>query len=109
MKPYKDCPKCHRPLLNEYTYHRNSVVECKKTCINTDHYLSFVENNDIIKYFALTLEFKRQISINWDFIYQHTFVYDASRASQLQIPFFEPDLKDYNKLIKKCKTYLTFS
>ena len=51
------------------------------------------------------------IYVTWDFVLQRVYITkkEEFKAVDQTIPWFEPDLTNYNKLINKVKTYLVFS
>ena len=79
--------KCenHKPIIKLYKYKETEELVLLELKINNDYYDVFFENNQEI------------VAYN---IYKYDDV--------ISIPFFSPNFNDFNKLINKLKTYITF-
>lgn len=117
MKMPTHCPCCHNPLLNEFTPTSIDGEFLRKTCFTkVGHRFSCVtcRDDNMADHAAIELFSKGLVKVNviWDFQKQNVLVatsYLTNIESIQTLPFFEPDFTDYQKLIDKLRTYLTFS
>jgi hypothetical protein len=117
MKAFTHCPKCKNPLLNTLVKLRNGSEVWRKSCVNqVDHnFMSLTKmgDDDELSSMGLTLNFKTQIKITWDLNIKRIYVtkgdFKLLTNEGQQIPWFEPDVSNYSKLVEKLKTYVTFS
>jgi hypothetical protein len=113
MKVLSHCPKCHGPLLNE-AVPTISLPYWTKSCLNKpDHKFIITTvpgNDDLIV--RITLQVKTDLMVTWDPTTSKCWVsddWDLFPHPAMYIPYFEPDLSDYQKLIDKVKLYVLFS
>jgi len=110
----KNCPICNKPLIN-YFYNIYSRELLIKECYGKNHKLHFDINafNEILSIYLIfdpikkisvvwKIEEKILEIVNWD-------KDESDIVKSVQITYFEPDFSNYNKLINKIKTYMTFS
>lgn len=120
MKTPTICPKCHEPLMNSVLPLRNGAESWKKVCDKKlDH--SFIcltkeGKEDVIILIGMTLSYDKSIKVCWDFVRTKIVVHKGESIvvpfpgkGFLEIPWFEPNIDEYDKLIDKIKKYVTFS
>jgi hypothetical protein len=116
-----NCPTCGKVLLTEYSKHSGSET-ILKTCYSVDHYIKFAahaESNivyEIIIRLSTTYPMKH---VKWLLGAQmvrveYTRVREPGDSTYTKtvttyLPWWEPDLTNYSKLVEKVKTYLLFS
>lgn len=100
------CPVCNDPMLNEYMP-LYLVKSCK---LKLNHKVEMTVNNANVVT-TLTIGITNKLHATWRFDNNKVYVWEWGFAKDLitYLPFFEPDLSDYKKLVKKIKTYLVFS
>jgi hypothetical protein len=112
MKMPEVCPFCKGTLLNEYIDPMAGSTYIRKICDkNITHNITFVSFNnqhDLVSYFYINYKSSR---FEWSYKSKELCFYYPFILSKKEtlLPWFEPDLSNYNKLINKVKTYLTFS
>ncbi len=114
MKMPSHCPFCQEPLLNEFRETRNGDTFLRKTCFRKpDHKVTYVSRCDEceIELMGIELHAQDMLRANWNFISKELFVTRGPPeiATSQPMPYFEPKLDDYKKLVEKIKTYLPFS
>lgn len=109
MKMPVHCPVCGDILINDYLDLPNGKSRLTKKCLKRlNHSISFRALNDHENVAWISIPWGRTDVIIWYF-YSKTCLLNTIDCKDYYIPFFEPDFSDYNKLIEKIKTYLTFS
>lgn len=116
MKTPTVCPKCHGPLLSTEVQLRSGVSIWKKTCASRlDHVFTCLTkrgDDDTVDLIGIMLNRDIQLRANWDFTRRQIKVHRGKpdmKLNGLEIPWFEPDLDDYDKLVDKIKKYVVFS
>jgi len=113
MKMPLACAVCQGPLTHTY-YQGPRDRQLKKQCSlkpshNVSWYAKFLSDDEVQKimiYLPPTKESKFVKSMVWHLEEQ---VITDKNDIIINIPFFEPDFANYNKLISKLRTYLLFS
>lgn len=117
MKPPSICPKCHGPLVNTLLNGRGMSV-WKKACetkLNHGFICLVREKDSVILGIGIMLNRQTSLKAFWDFVKNRVLVHKSEMYvpfpadNALQIPWFEPNIDEYNKLIDKVKKYITFS
>ena len=106
MKIPSYCPFCNDPLL----YEPNNFVEAKICNKRVNHNITFLSraNEDCV--FAIRIVLDPNVKVvTWRFDTKETKIYKFGTTDCFQLPWFEPNLTNYRKLIKKINTYITFS
>lgn len=110
MKIPSLCPKCNKPLVTDF-----SGNMWRKDCLQINHhfmYMSRENTPDEIDIVMLTIDLTRQTRVYFDFselkVEVEQFTVNGEKKVS-RIPFFEPDLNSYDKLVNKIKKYITFS
>lgn len=114
MKMPTHCPCCGDPLLNEF---RSTAVKeylHKRCSSRLDHKFACTSNKEPYdEMFSMGIEIDtlNMIRVNWVFDRQEVFVCkDPNNMNNVHsLPYFEPDLSDYRKLVDKLRTYVMFS
>ena len=121
MKVPNKCPCCDEPLLNEYyELGAEKTSYLRQTCQSKiDHHIIFQsiqgKDNEVAKVIIYIKQSAPTVRAIWDLqrlqltIVKNGQEIDSSFQKYTEIPFFEPDLSDYSKLLDKLKTYLIFS
>lgn len=120
MKCPIKCPACDGVLLVEELASPTTTEYWKKTCDKTDHKFGCRYNSNTDEIITVYIFIKEDLIMAWNlrdkYMYQTdkmpgNFLRDQTLTiiNKINIPYFEPDLSDYNKLIEKIKTYVTFS
>ena len=110
------CPKCGDNLLNELIDDVEMVQSCNKRMAHRFYLLFNTETNEPV---TMTYYHNMKRIIYWDFIDKRINIkkvvsmkIDLKQPKLNQpsiIPWFEPDLSNFNQLIKKIDTYVLFS
>jgi hypothetical protein len=117
MKTPAVCPQCHGPLLSTAVKLRNGSEIWKKTCADKLGHvftcLTKIGDDDSLSLVGIMLNREAQLRANWDFERQKLTVHKGkpsiNTSGGLEIPWFEPDLDAYDKLVDKIRKYITFS
>lgn len=123
MEMLIDCPICKKPLFNSFpttTFSKKPALE--KVCFKFDHRVNIQSdkyNEDIVKNLSIGIKYNQYWNyITWNvdlqqFTFQKTFVYINPPALVdnpiIRLPYFEPDLSDIDKLLKKISNLIVFS
>ena len=120
------CPKCGDILVYDFTFSNKPIKKCQK---NANHIFRAVLNSEynliIMHYREFTIiesKAKEKFDITWNFVEQRIFIGPYMSISgrtiintisqnnkTIIIPWFDPDLSDFSKLLNKIKTYLLFA
>lgn len=119
MKTPVVCPKCHGPLLNSTLELSNGEELWRKECASKlDHSFTCIvkESDNSIIGVGVTLDRSIPLKVYWDFMRSKIIVHKGvsivvpfANGSTLEIPWFEPNLDEYDKLVNKIKKYVVFS
>ena len=101
-------PKCGDVLFKEY----NSFDDCYKSCVNrVGHKIKIISSaDDKLKLIAINID--PMVKVIWNFRSQVIQIQDLNVANILvnsNVPFFDPKLLEYDKLLNKIKTYILLS
>lgn len=112
MKAPSQCPYCKRNLVNEYIPGPQGTSHWRKSCTHIpNHSITIYTdpgNDDEIG--TLFIRVKIGLLISWNFTKKECkLLKSLEPLSDLNLPFFEPDLSNYTKLIEKIKIYILFS
>ncbi len=112
MKLPAKCPTCGDPLITDYNGVYTIINKCFKYI---DHRIEIKarQSDDEVYQISILLS---GIPLRWAIWHPlvkelviHRVDKDKSETSGTPIPYFEPQLSDYPKLIDKLKTYIVFS
>lgn len=123
MKIPNVCPYCGDAMLNNYIDMNDSTVLSQICSLRPDHVIKIRSNADGKSYHRMADTLTVRVDMSppmtwaiWDFreqtitIAKSSFTYTVGKKhGSTLIPFFEPDLSDYPKLIDKLRTYIAFS
>jgi len=127
-----NCPMCNDPLLNEFHYSFGDISYkvCNK---RVDHKIHIKYHSDTNMVTDMNYTFSNNKTIvSWDFVQNKIYIspniivkgrsvgYTTSIMTssmvphilltcKTQIPWFEPDITNFPKLLKKLRTYICFS
>lgn len=114
-----NCPSCQKPLVND-TIVSVRGERLRQTCTkNLDHkFILDLDEKDQICRLSIGIDVGDKIRFTWIcsraefFVSKIVFTEKGSRKGfrhTLDLPYFEPDLSDYPRLVQKLRTYLIFS
>lgn len=127
MKMPSHCPTCGDPMLLEYRGEWRQTLVCQK---RLNHYIKLTGHlsDDSLhdEVYAIRVRLNSKVPPTWaEFVINPSanYIYIWSGDSQIvwrsdkqrfqmagtALPYFEPDLTNYNKLVEKVKIYLLFS
>jgi len=98
-------------MVNSYYYwndgSKNLIKSCNKNITHSVTFTSLIRDHDEVN--KITIPWGPDCSFRWalhaeekyKLILQH-------KKGETKLPFFEPDLSNYRKLVNKLKTYLVF-
>lgn len=112
MKAPIKCPVCGDPLLNIFPPAEDLTTRFTKKCDRrVDHQIVMQVEDDEVTFLTILVSPKTMLKAGWSLTSKKFRVWRQQRNadSGIELPYFEPDLSDYNKLINKIKTYLVFS
>lgn len=114
MKTFKCCPCCGNPLLNEVMTGIQEVH--RRSCMKRlDHKFTTTIDSKRDEIVTMGIEISPQgmVRFQWNFKNKTAFVAkgppEQAKETAVYLPYFEPDLSDYWKLVNKLRTYITFS
>jgi hypothetical protein len=115
MKIPITCPKCGDILLNEELKIFPTPGVWKKSCTKRlGHKFSITYNINESDISTLSIHIANKTYASWDFrnrllhVGKEGLSLKETIKSSLFIPYFEPDLLNYKKLVSKIKTYILF-
>lgn len=87
-----------------------------QNCIRAHHHISIWgdKNTEDIEWLSITLNIKKFLRARWNFKKRTLEITDEkislfNKEKCLQLPWIEPDLSNYDKLVSKIKTYIILS
>jgi len=101
MKIPKNCPICDKEWLN---------TNGNLSCVNNDHVISFTFIQNTGELWGITLRFDNDKRAHFFLKRKEITIscFTTDLLTSIYIPFFEPDLSNYEALIAKIKTYMLF-
>jgi hypothetical protein len=122
MQMINSCPCCSGPLVNDFVPTKNKKEFLKKSCNKKlDHKFSiqsFADNHDEIERVYVTVDTGKLVTVVWDLLIKELYVTQflgypnlnyTTKKSAYRLPYTDPDLSDYPKLVRRIKTYIVFS
>jgi hypothetical protein len=115
MKIPTHCPKCGDVLLNEEVPAISSSGVWRKMCSKRlNHKFAVFYNINESEVSSLCIQITNKVEALWDF--RNKLISISKKKKTIKellgstqfIPYFEPDLSDYKKLVSKMKTYILF-
>lgn len=112
-----NCPVCNAPLQDFRDDTLQESETCKR-CATEDHHVSFLSRDDKITQICISYDIQNNLDAVWftdaassTLVIAKTKTASTQRSgfSYQRLPYFEPDLSNYPKLLDKIKTYLLFS
>ncbi len=109
MKAPKNCPVCGDPMLNTFPPAEDLSDRVTKQCNKRlSHSLTITCDGDVVASISIRLDSAGRREANWYFYINELWIADGGKDA-VALPFFEPNLSNYKKLVDKVKTYLVFS
>src|SRR5271168_2156575 len=114
MKMPINCPFCGDVLNTEYPTSEVPEIEFKTCARRTTHYVRFIfihniMGEDEVYEIILRISDSPLTYVKWIFMVERVRVVADGVKNDIYLPWWEPDLSDYYKLMKKVKTYMLFS
>ncbi len=109
MKAPIHCPVCGDPLLNIFPPAEDLTNRVTKICSRrVNHNIVFLVEDDEVSQMAIDIG--NGLQAVWLFLLEAVWIQGIKKDKEVMVlPFFEPDLSNYRKLVNKVKTYLLFS
>jgi hypothetical protein len=110
MKTFIHCPKCKKPLVSDYRPLHDTTGYWTKDCITPNHRIytrTIVGNDSELEDLLITLSNKHLKMAVWEFQAKKLYIRTSDHPNYY-LPFFLPDLSDYDKLVEKIKTLMIF-
>jgi hypothetical protein len=109
MKLPIDCPFCNNIMITDFPVGSDNFIskECFK---RLDHKIKFISTpvNDEVTQIIIRISDKPITYAKW--IFNKSVVrIESSSKQNIYLPWFEPELNDYCKLVDKIRTYVIFS
>lgn len=112
MQQLVNCPVCGDVMLTDFNSAYSTIKECNRRIDHRIRLSSFDQTNEV---FVIRLLVKRapMLWAVWE-IHDKRFYFSPSkigarRHRDIQMPWFEPDTSDFQKLTDKVRLYLLFS
>jgi hypothetical protein len=118
MKDFPNCPKCGGILQNDYAPIGPHEEVLTKICKKSDHYFKCTLDSNSNKVERVTIRISTApfIKVSWNIDSSKVIVTKGTLKEALEkgggdfeLPFFEPDFTNYDRLVEKIKTLLIFS
>ncbi len=111
MKVPVNCPICGDPLLNYFGSDPYGAAFIQKSCDKRlSHKLFIVVVEEQVHSINVPLPYKLGWQATWLLKSQELWiVHPEDNGSPVILPYFEPDLTDFPKLLQKIQTYMVFS
>ncbi len=112
MKAPINCPVCGDPMLNIFPPAEDYGNKVTKYCTRRiDHKITMiVEDNDVSQ---MSIDLGNGQEAVWLFILGAVWIqatkFSKDPKSTMVLPWFDPELSNYKRLVEKVKTYLVFS
>jgi hypothetical protein len=106
MKIPTKCPRCNEPLLNQPLYRFENLWE--KSCLKkTSHKfcIIFDGSTNLIKNYIVG---QGNHTYQFDFINKKVFILNKNMTVNTELPYFDGNFYEWNKLILKLKQYTLF-
>lgn len=118
MKAPSNCPFCNDPMINDFPSTRMHETQVKRCSKRANHNFSCSLLIDSNEAFMITIIISHEpfLKAVWNLTNSELFIFNTFQVNgkltgntRLQLPYFIPDLNNWNKLMNKLKLYLTFS
>ena len=112
MKAPTHCPVCGDPMLNTFPPAEDLSNKVTKSCtLRLNHKITLIAEGDEVS--QLSIDLGNGLEAIFLFLLNKIWV-QSNKSNTIGIdytilPFFEPNLSNYKKLVEKVKTYLVFS
>lgn len=119
MMIFTRCPKCGDPLVNDFLPSFPGTDDllrksCKKR-LNHQFQCLIDQKDNSLHSVTVAISLNPLIRVAWYFktreflLATGTIEQVVANHSEVELPFFEPDFSDYDRLVAKVKTYVMFS
>jgi hypothetical protein len=111
MKRQAKCLVCGDVMATTF----GGIITLKECARNPSHNLKLLSNDDSDEVSKISIKLSNNPATwaTWHVLSRelriHNFTKTLSRILGDPLPYFEPDLTDYNKLVNKVKLYIIFS
>lgn len=112
MKAPINCPVCGDPMLNVFPPAEDLTNKLTKYCnLRLNHKITMIVNGDEVSQMSIDLGNGREAIFMFYLkkIWVQSIAGSSKPMDYIILPFFEPDLSNYKKLVDKVKTYILFS
>lgn len=114
MKAPIKCPVCGDPMLNTFPPAEDLSNKVTKTCTSRlNHKIALIAEGDEVSQLSVDLgngmEAIFLFLLNKVWVQPNNYTKNETKKGYVVLPFFEPDLSNYKRLVEKVKTYLVFS
>jgi hypothetical protein len=111
MKDCKNCPFCGDPMINNFPPAEDMSCYVTKYCNRrVDHNVKLIVDMDDDKVTQMGIDLGNGYEAIFLFSLKAIWIQGIKKdKSMMVLPFFEPDLSNYRRLVDKVKTYLVFS
>jgi len=104
------CPYCNDVMLTYYREIEENVIIIKECELHIDHLINLSSFNDENVVYKIVIAFyKNEERARAFWLPRQKSLMVLTNKVFVPLPYFEPDLKNYKKLVEKIKTYLIFS
>lgn len=102
------CPFCNDVMLTNYPINEALISkECSKRPSHGIKFFAEVINSEVYEVIVRTLPIPLTY-VKWLFKGQYVRIETVGKET-VRLPWFDPDLSNFNKLVDKVNTYLVFS
>lgn len=116
MKDLSNCPKCNDPLENTFLPKGGLRKVCRK---RPDHQFTLIlDNSKDVSSVGISLSMVPLIRAVWQVDHQRCIVMEGTIEEIVKnnadenptiLPYWEPDFSNWEELVRKVRTYVTFS
>lgn len=116
MKSPINCPSCNDALRNNFLDQNGiKIARIEKICdTHLNHQFRCYGYDNVDTIFAIDVEIDKESKIRalFQLATKDIYVYKGKKLympDSLKLPYFEPDLSDYARLVSKLRTYVLLS
>lgn len=115
MKSPEKCPSCDGVLRSNFLDQGLKISRIEKICdLHLNHKFKSYEYDKTNEIFAIEIEIDKESRVHalFQLTTKQIMIFKGRKLvarDSLKLPYFEPDLENYNKIINKIKTYIMMS